>query len=312
MAASTAAVAACSSQKPGEIAKDGSVTVKHVFGETKVPAPPKRVVSAGLTGQDDLLAVGVVPIAITDWFGGEPFGVWPWAAPKLGGAQPVVLSLADGIQVDQIGALKPDLIVATNAGLDQDTYTKLTAIAPTIAQSGQDAFFEPWKDQAGTVGQAVFKHDEMAALVNGIDEKFKGVSASNPQFAGKKVLLLDGRLGRAAGAGGPAPSDVVTVASPGWRTDFLTQMGLTIGDTGGDSIPRDRFAAVLGAADALIWTTESDDEQAALLADPDIEKLKRRSMFTGKELAGAIAYASPLSYPVVADQLPAGIAKLLG
>ncbi len=102
MTAGVALVAACGSEKPGEVAEDGSVTVKHVFGETKIPAPPKRVVSAGFTEQDDLLAVGVVPIAVTDWFGGEPFAVWPWAQPRLGGAQPVVLSLADGIQVDQI------------------------------------------------------------------------------------------------------------------------------------------------------------------------------------------------------------------
>ena len=60
MTATVAAVAACSEQKPGEVAKDGSVTVKHMFGETKIPAAPKRVVSAGYTEQDDLLAVGVV------------------------------------------------------------------------------------------------------------------------------------------------------------------------------------------------------------------------------------------------------------
>ena len=190
--AGVALVAACSSQKPGEVAKDGSVTVKHIFGETKIPAPPKRVVSAGFTEQDDLLAVGVVPIAITDWFGGEPFGVWPWAQPKLGAAQPVVLNLNDGIQVDQIASLKPDLIVAINAGLDQDTYTKLSAIAPTIAQSGPDAFFEPWKDQATAIGQAVFKHDDMATLIAGVGEKFAAIGKNNPQFAGKKVLLLGG------------------------------------------------------------------------------------------------------------------------
>jgi len=34
-------------------------------------------------------------------------------------------------------------------------------------------------------------------------------------------------------------------------------------------------------------------------------------VFTGKELAGAIAFASPLSYPVVADQLPGLIAKAI-
>ena len=93
-----------------------------------------------------------------------------------------------------IAALKPDLIVATNAGLDQDTYTKLSAIAPTIAQSGQDAFFEPWKDQAATIGQAVFKYDEMQALIAGVDDKFTEVGKNNPQFAGKKVLLLHGTM----------------------------------------------------------------------------------------------------------------------
>jgi len=115
-AGAAALVSGCGSDKPGTVADDGSVTVKHAFGETKVPGPPKRVVSAGLSDADDLLAVGVVPIAVTDWFGGEPFGVWPWAQPRLGGAQPVVLSLADGVQINQIAALKPDLIVATNAG----------------------------------------------------------------------------------------------------------------------------------------------------------------------------------------------------
>ena len=119
MTAGAAAFAAACGSKPGEVADDGSVTVKHVFGETKVLAPPMRVVSAGLTEQDDLLAVGVIPIAVTDWFGGEPFGVWPWAQPKLGGTQPAVLNLVDGVAVDQIAALRPDLIVATNAGLDQ-------------------------------------------------------------------------------------------------------------------------------------------------------------------------------------------------
>jgi iron complex transport system substrate-binding protein len=302
---SAALVAACSSPKPGEVAKDGSVTVKHIFGETKIPAPPKRVVSAGFTEQDDLLALGVVPIAVTDWFGGQPFGVWPWAQPKLGNAQPVVLNLNDGIQADQIASLKPDLIVATNAGLDQDTYTKLSAIAPTIAQSGPDAFFEPWKDQATLIGQAVFKADDMTKLIAAVGDKFASVGKNNPQFAGKKVLLL----------GGTFYEDSVRVTTPGWRTDFLTEMGFTIPDTGGGLVSRDKMASVLDVADVLIWTTESDDEQAALLADPVVAKLQatvqRRNVFTGKDLAGAIAFASTLSYPVVADQLPPLISKVL-
>jgi iron complex transport system substrate-binding protein len=66
----------------------------------------------------------------------------------------------------------------------------------------------------------------------------------------------------------------------------------------------------------LIWSTESDAEQAALLADPAVAALpateQNRNVFTGKDLAGAIAFSSPLSYPVVADQLPPLLARALG
>jgi iron complex transport system substrate-binding protein len=305
MTATAAAVAACSPQKPGAVAQDGSVTVTHMFGETKVPAAPKRVVSAGYTEQDDLLAVGVVPIAVTNWWGDQPFGVWPWAQPKLSGAQPEVLDLSNGIQVDRIAALKPDLIVATNAGIDEDTYKKLSQIAPTIPQSGQDAFFEPWKTQAAAIGRAAFKFDEMAALVKAVEDKFTEIAKNNPQFSGKKALLLEGAI----------VGDAVNVLAPRWRSDFLTQMGLVIPDIGG-TITRDQMAPMLDSADVLIWSTESDDQQAALLADPTVAKLRattgNRNVFTGKDLAGAIAFASPLSYPVVADQLTPALAKALG
>lgn len=308
LSAGTAALlTACSAtDKPGAVADDGSVTVAHTFGETKIPAPPTKVVSAGLTDADDLLALGVVPIAVTDWFGAEPFGVWPWAQQRLGGAQPAVLSLADGIQTNQIAALAPDLIVATDAGLDEATYQQLSAIAPTIAQAGPAAFFEPWRDQAGAIGQAVFRHDDMQKLITDVDARFTGVKDSFPQFSGKNALLLGGTLSDGA----------VQVAGPPWRHEFLTQMGLTMLPTDTAAIPRDQIAPVLDAADVLIWTTESDQEQAALLADPTIAGLtataRQRHVFTGKELAGAIAYASTLSYPVVADRLPTMIATALG
>lgn len=284
MTAGVTLLAACGHQKPGTVANDGSVTVTHAFGETKIPHPPTRVVSAGLNDHDFLLAVGVVPIAITDWLGGQPFGVWPWAAAKLGSAQPTVLNLANGVDTDAIAALKPDLIVATNAGLDKDTYTKLSGIAPTIPQSGQDAFFEPWKDQATVIGQAVFKHDEMQQLVKGVDDKFAAAAKSNPSFTGRTALLLEGVLDD-----GHARVD---------HPDWLTALGFTVPST--DS----RIAVDQLTADVLIWTTDGDAARDALLADPAIAAHGKRNVFTDPELAAAIAYTSPLSLPVVADRLP--------
>jgi iron complex transport system substrate-binding protein len=307
-------LAACSESKPPPGSPGGgAVTVTHIFGQTVVKEPPKRVVSAGYTEQDDLLAVGVVPIAVTNWFGDQPFAVWPWAQPKLGAAQPVVLNLDNGIQVDQIAALKPDLIVATNAGLDADTYQKLSAIAPTIAQSDGDAFFEPWKDQATVIGRAVFAADKMKPLIDAVDSKFTDIGQKNPQWKAKKALLMQGRLWQG--------TVVATVA--GWRTDFLTQMGLVMTDSINSFvtdhraiIPRERIKEVLDSADVVIWSTESPEDEQALLADPEVAAsqttAQKRQIFTAKDLAGAIAFASPLSYPVVAEQLPPQITKILG
>jgi iron complex transport system substrate-binding protein len=305
---------ACSSPKPAQGTAGGAaVTITHLFGQTVIKEPPKRVVSAGYTEQDDLLALGVVPVAVTNWFGAEPFAVWPWAQPKLGSAQPVVLNLDNGIQVDQIAGLKPDLIVAINAGVDADTYQKLSAIAPTIPQSGDDAFFEPWKDQATAIGQAVFQADQMKSLIDVVDKQFVGVAQKDPQWKAKKALLMQGALSQGT----------VVATAAGWRTDFLNQMGLLIADSikpfvvdHRAVIPRDQIKAVLDSADVVIWTTESPDSHRALLADPDVAAseatAQNRHIFTTKDQAGAIAFSSVLSYPLVADQLAPQIGKILG
>jgi iron complex transport system substrate-binding protein len=308
------AVSGCSSPKPPPGSPGGgSVTITHLFGQTVIKEPPKRVVSAGYTEQDDLLGVGVVPIAVTNWFGDQPFAVWPWAQPKLGAAQPVVLNLDSGIPVDQIAGLKPDLIVAINAGVDADTYQKLSAIAPTVPQSDGDAFFEPWKDQATAIGQAVFQADQMKSLIDAVDKQFAAVAQKYPQWKAKKALLMQGTFFQGT----------VVATTAGWRTDFLNQMGLVIADSikpfGTDHravIPRDQIRAVLDSADVVIWTTESPDDQKTLLADPDVAAsqatAQNRHIFTTKDQAGAIAFASTLSYPLVADQLPPQIGKILG
>lgn len=310
--------AACSRTGAGPASDSGPVTVTHIFGETTVPAPPTRVVSAGLTEQDDLLAVGVIPIAVTNWFGDQAFGVWPWARDRLDGAEPVVLGIDRGIQVDEIGRLKPDLIVAVNAGLDADTYRALSAIAPTIAQSGGAAFFEPWREQATAVATAVFKRDQMDRILRDVDERFAAAGQANPQLRDRTAVLLDGRLERGA----------ATATVDGWRTELLTAMGMRVPDNlaalaasdGTAVITGDDLASATASADVLIWCTDSDAERDALLADPAVAGLgattqgasaQGRNVFTTGELAAAIAFASPLSYPVVAGQLPALVARAL-
>jgi iron complex transport system substrate-binding protein len=250
---------------------------------------------------------------VTNWLGDQPSAVWPWAQPKLGDAKPAVLNSDNGIQVDAIAALKPDLIVAVNAGLDAETYKKLSAIAPTIAQSGGDAFFEPWKDQATTVAAAVFKKDDMGRVIDAVEAKFAAVAQANPSFKDRTAVLLDGRF----------TADTVTASVGGWRTEFLSAMGLAVPDSikglkaadGRATITRAALASAVDSADVLIWCADSDDEVAALRADPTVAGLRatalKRNVFTPAELSAAIAFASPLSYPLVADQLPPLLVRAL-
>ena len=183
-----------------------------------------------------------------------------------------MLSLDNGLDFDKIAALKPDLIVATNAGVDKDSYSRLSTIAPTIPQSERPPFFEPWK--------AAGRHDRTGGLPvrpdEGADQRrrhqvHRCQANANPQFRDKKVVLLQGSFYRDN-----------MVATLGWRADFLTQMGFALPDSikqfgvddGRAFIPRDKAVDALGAADVLIWTTESDEEQARLITDPTFLQLE--------------------------------------
>ena len=92
----------------------------------------RRAWSVGLTEQDALLALGIVPVATTKWFGTHPGEIFPWAEKRLGDAElPEVLE--DEKQFEKVAALEPDLIVAMYSSITKKDYELLSAIAPTLA-----------------------------------------------------------------------------------------------------------------------------------------------------------------------------------
>lgn len=288
------------------------VTVKHVFGETVVARRPTRVVSAGLTEQDFLLALGVTPVAVTDWYGDQKYATWPWAKSALGDAKPVVLNTNDGFQYTRIAQLKPDLIVACNASLKKADYDKLSKIAPTIAQSSNQANFEPWTATFKTIGQAVGEPDKAAQVTAAVRKKFTDAAAANPQWKGKKAIFLQN-----------AVYDGNLIAyQAGLGTDFITDLGFVVPkdidryerDGAQAYIPVERIS-VLNSADVLIWGTEKDADRTALEKVPGFSSLKavknNASVYTGGVLAGAIYFSSPLSLPYVVDKLVPQLSKAL-
>lgn len=314
----TAALAACSgglsagSAAPSTTADSGSTptgagfpaTVAHAYGKTVVPAAPQRVVSAGVTEQDFLLALGILPVGVTDWYGDQPGAIWPWARAAMGSHKAKVLKNDDGFQFVEIAALKPDLIVGTNSGMTKADYDKLTKIAPTLAPDKAEGWFAPWSTMLTMIAGAVGKQSEGEALVAQIKKGFADAAAANPAFAGKKVVFLQN-----------AVYDGNLIAyQKGLSTDFLTDLGFDVPSEidqyvkEGEQayIPVERIS-VLNAADVLVWGTESDEDKTKLEQVPGFKNLKAvksgASVYTGGELAGAIYFTSPLSLPYVLDKL---------
>lgn len=310
---STTATATTVDAESGEF----PVAIEHAFGETVVPAEPTRVVVAGYTEQDTVLALGVVPVGVTEWYGDQPYATWPWARAELGDAQPEVLSnTGEGLQTERIAALDPDLIIATNAGLTAETYSTLSDIAPTLAQSdASTAYFEPWDVQAEKIGRALGKKTEVDDVVNGVNQQFADAAAAHPEFADKTAVFLQNAFyeGKAI------------AYQDGLSTDFLTKLGFVIpddinayvpADGGGQaSIPLENLS-VLESADVLVWGTENPGDRAQLEKEPVYNALEPvqdgNLVFTDGVTAGAIYFTSVLSLPHVIDKLVPALSAALG
>jgi iron complex transport system substrate-binding protein len=289
------------------------VTVEHALGSTTIEAEPRRVVTVGVTEQDTVLALGVTPIGVTDWYGDQPFATWPWAQDELGAAEPAVLVNTDGFQYERIAELAPDLIIGTNAGIDEESYELLSDIAPTIAHP-KDAplYFSPWDDQARLIGQALGKTAEMEAIIEDIDAQFTAAAEEHPEFAGVKVTFLQNAF-----------YDGNAIAyQEGLSTEFLTDLGFDIPseldafetEDGQAYIPLEQLS-VLDASDVLLWGTESPADRTALEAEPLYTGLAAvkdgKLVFTDGLTAGAIYFTSPLSLPFVLEHLVPALASTI-
>ena len=103
------------------------------------------------------LALGVVPVATTEWFGKHPGAIFPWAKDKLGSAKvPTVLEDTDGVQLEKVAAQQPDLILGVYSGITKKEYDALSKIAPVVAQpKGKPDFGTSWQEETLISGQVL-------------------------------------------------------------------------------------------------------------------------------------------------------------
>ena len=192
-------LAGCASgqaQQQGAASGGGAfpVTLEHALGVTTIEAQPERVVTWGWGSTEAALAVGVVPVAMAyQAYGGDENGVLPWVADKLqslGAEQPTVLP--DSSQeppYEAIAQAAPDVILATYSGITQEQYDLLSAIAPTVAYTGEP-WTTPWRDVVQTVGAALGKSPQADAVLADIDAELARQAASNPGLEGKSIAAV--------------------------------------------------------------------------------------------------------------------------
>ncbi|SKB00173.1 iron complex transport system substrate-binding protein [Agreia bicolorata] len=281
------------------------VTVEHQFGETVIPSEPQRVVVVGLTEQDILLELGVTPIATTEWYGEQPYAVWPWATGLLGDAKPTVLDQTDGLEFEKIASLKPDLIVGTNAGLTEDAYKKLATIAPTVTGvEGSGLYFSDWQDQTRQVSKAMGRSAEGEALIDGVESAYAEAAAAHPEFAGLTASFSQG-----------VPYDGnIYVYPDGLNTDFLTDLGFVMTPGLEKYAPEEGQQALISPenmslidADVIVFATESDDGVKEILDFGTTSSLNAvtggHAVFSNPGLSGAIYFLTPLSQKYVLEKL---------
>lgn len=288
------------------------VTIEHKYGQTTVPAEPKRIVSIGYQEHDFIYALGGKPVGVRWWYGPADDVIHPWTEPKAVGEKPQILKM-ESVELERIAALAPDLILGLYSGITQDEYAKLSKIAPTITQSGKYVDYgSPWQETTRTIGRALGKSAEAEKLVGDLDGRFASIKAAHPEFASKSIVV----------ATFGADNSLGYFASQDPRSRFFTSLGFTVAKEF-DDLAGSQFYGTLSLEraglldrDVVIWDQLSftPGGRATVEQNPLLQKLaasrEQRSIFLEGDVEAAFGWNSVLSLPFVLDALEPQLAKV--
>jgi iron complex transport system substrate-binding protein len=278
------------------------VTIAHKYGRTTIDEEPQRIVSIGYGEHEGLLALGVTPIAVREWYGDFPYATWPWAQDELGAATPEVLS-GESLNFEQIAALEPDLILGISSGMTDTDFDTLSSIAPTVAQPDEYIDYgTPWDVSLELTARAVGRSEVADEVIARIDQLFAEARNANPEFAGATAAVtfyFEEQPG--------------VYASEDTRSRLLTELGFVIPEEI-DAVAGDAFFVSISAedlslidTDVVVWIGAGDDFLANIIGIPTRSGTRAfaegREVFSDELLSGAFSHSSPLSLEYVVEAL---------
>jgi iron complex transport system substrate-binding protein len=271
------------------------VTIEHEYGETTLDAVPQRVVTLDLQWTDTMLAMGVEPVGYAiDTFAPEP--VMPWQEPGDGEQ----LDVSDGVPLEQIAALQPDLIVGSYPIADEGTYDRLSQIAPTIAQFDAQQV-TPWPRLAEVAGQALRDPERATSVVAGVEDQVATAAEELPGLTGRSFALAQYQVG----------TGLVIVADPedgssqffrGLGMELLAPLAAEGERTGEARLQVSTERADLLQADLVAFLVNGGDESD--LADvPGFDTLPGTTAVLDYPTIVGLNTPSPLSIPYSLERL---------
>lgn len=226
----TALLAACGRSKSASSTTSGkTISIKHVYGTTEVPADATKVATVAWANQDVLLALGIMPLGFSKqtWGVTDGSGMLPWTKEKVdeltanGAAQPKLFDDDGGVKINPqaVNATKPEVILAVYSGMSKEEYETLSKIAPTVAYP-KVAWGTPWRETIAINATAVGKKTEGDTLVADLEKQVADAVAKHPQIKGKTAAFCYTAEGDATKFG------YYTTADP--RTAFLSDLGMKV------------------------------------------------------------------------------------
>ena len=226
----TTLLAACGRSKSASSTTSGkTISIKHVYGTTEVPADTTKVATVAWANQDVLLALGIMPLGFSKqtWGVTDGSGMLPWTKEKVdeltanGAAQPKLFDDDGGVKINPqaVNATKPEVILAVYSGMSKEEYETLSKIAPTVAYP-KVAWGTPWRETIAINATAVGKKTEGDTLVADLEKQVADAVAKHPQIKGKAAAFCYTAEGDATKFG------YYTTADP--RTAFLPDLGMKV------------------------------------------------------------------------------------
>lgn len=173
---------------PKASGKGFPVTISGKLGTATITHKPKRVVALSWTDADIALSLGITPVAMQK-VPDIPGGVEPWTKRLLKGAKPTLLDTSKGDPIDQIVALKPDLILASRDYSLQQSYPQLSKFAPVIAYA-KGPNVDAWQDTTRTFAKALGVPGRAPAVIAKAETAIGKAKTAHPELNAKTYTFL--------------------------------------------------------------------------------------------------------------------------